>query len=474
MKTKFKLLMFSVLILFNYGCFEDGDDNVVASASIKDFVWKAMNTVYLYKSDVNDLSDDRFESNEDLQNFLDSYDTPENLFESLIHDRQNVDRFSIITDNYFELEQQLSGISRSTGADFNFYLEPGSSTEIFGIVRLILPNSNASQTGLTRGDIFNKINGANLTTSNLSSLLNNDNYTISLATYDDNETATISDDLIVDGDQIVDLSKEDYIENPIYDYRIINQDNDKIGYLMYNGFVGEYNSELNQVFSTFLTENINHLVLDLRYNSGGNIRTATELASMITGQFYNQVFTILKYNESLQSNNQDFLFTNSLDNNNSINSLNLNKIYVLTSNRSASASEMIINSLKSYISVVQIGDQTVGKSQASQIIYDSQNLSRNNVNSGHTYALLPLIAITVNKNDETVPSDGIAPLINIVEKPSNYGLIGDIEEPLLKAALLDIQGSNRLNDQNNNKIHPFDISSTKKYENIMYVKNSKK
>ena len=148
--------------------------------------------------------------------------------------------------------------------------------------------------------------------------------------------------------------KEDYIENPIYDYRIINQDNDKIGYLMYNGFVGEYNSELNQVFSAFLTENINHLVLDLRYNSGGNIRTATELASMITGQFYNQVFTILKYNESLQSNNQDFLFTNSLDNNNSINSLNLNKIYVLTSNRSASASEMIINSLKSYISVVQI------------------------------------------------------------------------------------------------------------------------
>ena len=63
MKTKFKLLMFSVLILFNYGCFEDGDDNVVASASIKDFVWKAMNAVYLYKSDVNDLSDDRFESN---------------------------------------------------------------------------------------------------------------------------------------------------------------------------------------------------------------------------------------------------------------------------------------------------------------------------------------------------------------------------------------------------------------------------
>ena len=81
------------------------------------------------------------------------------------------------------------------------------------------------------------------------------------------------------------------------------------------------------------------------------------------------------------------------------NNINLNKVYVLTSRASASSSEMIINSLKAYIDVVQIGDTTVGKSQASQIIYDSSNLSRTNVNPSHTYALLPLIAITVNKNN---------------------------------------------------------------------------
>ena len=474
MKTKLKIILFGSLLILSFGCFEDYDDNVVESTSIKDFVWKAMNAVYLYKSDVDDLSDLRFETNQEYQTFLESHDSTENLFESLIYDRQNIDRFSIITDNYFELEQQLSGVSRSNGAKFNFYLVPGSSNSVFGIVRLILPNSNASQTNLIRGVVFNKINGTSLTISNLSTLLNNDNYSISLATYDDNESDTIVDDQIIDSDQIVNLTKEDYIENPIYNYKIINQNDDKIGYLMYNSFIVEYDYELNQVFNTFLLENIDHLVVDLRYNSGGSIRTATALASMITGQFNNQIFTTLKYNESLQSNNQDFFFTNNLNNSSVINSLNLNKVYILTSNRSASASEMIINSLRSYIDVTQIGDQTVGKSQASQIIYDSQNLSRNNVNSSHTYALLPLIAITVNKNDETVPPNGITPNISIIEKPSEYGIIGDSEEPLLKAALLDIEGSSRFYNQIDNNIYPLQYSLSNKLENIMYVNNRKK
>jgi len=450
MKTKIRYIALTLLIGFSYGCFEDNDDNTTGSTSIKDFVWKAMNSVYLYNANVPDLADDRFITETDYNSFLDGYSSPEDLFEDLVFDRENVDRFSIITSNYFELEQSLSGVSKRSGAEFNFYLVPGSTTEVFGIVRLILPNSNASQTSLTRGQVFNKVNSTTMTTSNYRSLFNSDSYTINLANYDDNNTNDVSDDSISDTAEDITLIKSIYTENPVYKTEVFNLNNKKIGYLMYNGFVGEFDSELNNAFGTFKAENIDHLILDLRYNPGGSVRTATALGSMITGGFNNQVFATLKYNEDLQNNNYDYVFTDELTNGTSINSLNLDEVYVLTSGASASASEMIINSLKSYITVVHIGSSTVGKSQASQIIYDSSNFGRVNANSTHTYALLPLIAITVNKNNTSVPSSGLVPDIEFKEKAANYGILGDPTEPLLEAALNEIQISGRYSNFESN------------------------
>lgn len=469
MKTKFKCIALVILMGFTSSCFEDGDDNVTTGISIKDFVWKAMNVVYLYKSNVNDLSNDRFATNADYQNYLESNETPEALFEALIYDRENVDRFSFITSNYFELEQQLSGVTLNNGAEFNFYLVPESTTSVFGVVRLVHPNTSASSANLSRGQVFNKINDIPLESSNLSSLLANNSYSLGLATYDDNNTETFLDDLIIDGNQTVTIVKEGYEENPIFNSTVIDINSEKVGYLMYNSFVNEFDSELNEIFGDFKSQSIDHLVLDLRYNSGGSIQSAAALGSMITGQFENQVFTTLKYNENLESNNLDYNFTNTLSNEEIINSLNLDKVYILTSNRSASASEMMVNSLKSYIEVIQIGGQTVGKSQASQIVYDSPGLVRENANPGHNYALLPLIAITVNKNDETVPPSGIIPTVNLLENPAYYGTIGDSEEPLLKAALQDIQGSNRLAFQSQIEAPPTDLKALTPLETLMYI-----
>ena len=111
---------------------------------------------------------------------------------------------------------------------------------------------------------------------------------------------------------------------------------------------------------------------------------------------------------------------------------------------------MVVFSLKSYITVVQIGSTTVGKSQASQIIYDSSNFGRVNANPTHTYALLPLIAITVNKNNTVVPSSGLVPDIEFKEKAANYGILGDPTEPLLEAALNEIQISGRYSNFESN------------------------
>ncbi|CAI8218411.1 MAG: Uncharacterised protein [Formosa sp. Hel1_33_131] len=466
--NKFVLLLFITSI--SLSCFEDTDDNPISSIDIKDFVWKGLNFAYLYKDDVDDLANDRFGSDGDYQNYLNSFENPERLFENLIFKPDSVDRFSWITDDYIALEQQFSGVSKTSGAEFNFYYIPGSSSEVLGIVRLIHPNSNASQTVLERGQIFTSIDGQSMTESNLGALLSNDTFSIGLATYEDNGTTITTDDQVISTDEMVMLTKTVYNENPIFKNQLITLQDKTIGYLMYNGFVSDYDAQLNDVFGEFKGQNIQYLILDLRYNPGGSVNTATELGSMITG-IDNEVFAILQYNSDLESNNSTYDFTNTLSENEAaINSLGLTTLYVLTSDRSASASEMIINSLRSYIEVIQIGTKTVGKSQASVTIYDSPTFQKKDVNPSHSYAMQPLVAITVNKNNEAVPPAGLIPQIEIAEGISNYGVLGDISEPLLAAAISEILGSGRRSINEPNLIKPIsDSDSFIAHSEEMYI-----
>jgi C-terminal processing protease CtpA/Prc len=471
MKSNLKLITLLCCVAFNLSCYEDMDDTTtMPSLDIKDFVWKAMNAVYLYKAEVPNLYDNRFNSNTSYNTYLESYSSPEALFESLIYQRSTVDRFSWITDDYIALEQQFSGVTKTNGAEFNFYYAPGSSTDVIGIVRLVLPNSDASSKNLNRGQIFNTINGSSLTTSNLDALLSNDSYTLGFANYNTNGTEDISDDYITSSSESLSLSKTVYNENPIYKTEVLTVDNLSVGYLMYNGFINDYNTQLNQAFGDFQNQNIDHLVLDLRYNPGGSISSAAALGSMITGQFSGAVFAKLQYNQDLQDFNSDYLFVDNI-NGNALNSLNLDEVYVITTGRSASASEMIINSLSAYIDVIQVGTQTTGKSQASVTLYDSPDLSREGADPSHTYALQPLVAITVNKNGDLVPPSGVEPSVEANEQVNNYGVLGDPNETLLKAALLHIQGSSRFSLQEDrfSALPIFDSESFKRLSEIMYI-----
>lgn len=463
---KICLLLFVALAVTS--CFEDRDDNAVSSSQINDFVWKGMNAVYLYKDNVPDLANDRFSSNEDYSNFLNSFSTPESLFESLIYDRETVDRFSVIIPNYLDFQQSQTGVSRSNGLEFNFYFKPGSTSEIFGVIRLVLNNSNADNLGLQRGQIFDAINGTALTENNANNLLGQDTYTLNFATYNDNGTDTVDDDIIESTTNSIEISKDVYTENPVHQTDIIEVDGENVGYLVYNGFNSSYNNQLNAAFATFQANNIQHLVLDLRYNPGGSVLTTSYLGSMITGQFTGDVFSKLVYNSGLQDANTNFDFVSSFEGN-TINSLNLSKVYVLTTKRSASASELIINGLSAYIDVVQIGDFTTGKTQASITVYDSPDLSPNDINPNHTYAMQPLVANSINVNDVEVPSNGLMPNIPLLESPRNYGVLGDINEPLLAAAIAEIQGLGRFG-QSQTDFNPSKIDvNIKPFEETMYI-----
>ena len=124
----------------------------------------------------------------------------------------------------------------------------------------------------------------------------------------------------------------------------------------------------------------------------------------------------------------------------------MNKVIIITSRSSASASELVINCLKPYIDVIQVGATTYGKYQASVTLYDSPDFSLNGVNPSHNYALQPLVLKTLNSLGETDYYNGLDPDIIAYEDSSNLGIIGDLDEPLLSLALGQITLDKNLNN----------------------------
>lgn len=457
-----KIVFISILTFsLTTSCFKDHDDEIIATSDVNNFVYRGMDAFYLYKSKIPALNDNQFSSSEDYYNYLSSYSTPEKLFESLIYEREVVDRFSVLRADGIALLQQLSGVFKSNGLEIALYREPANPNKVFGVIRLVLNNSPASNIGLKRGQIFNGVDNVQMTVDNYRSLLNQDKYTLHFATYNTNNTPEADDDTVESNSEIATLTKEVYNENPVYLTKVIEVNNIKIGYLVYNSFTAEYNAQLNNAFAELKAANVQHLVLDLRYNGGGSVNTAVLLGSMITGQYNGQVFSKLFYNEQLQNENSQYNFTNKVGSA-SLNSLNLEKLYVLTTNGTASASELIINSLSAYIDVVQIGVNTTGKTQASIPLFDSPNFTSNNVNPSHNYVMLPLVANSVNKFDALVPPNGLPPAIELSENPANLGTLGDINEPLLAAAINNITSSGRALPQQTTALTPLESNIDRK------------
>lgn len=428
----------SILFLLLFGVFivscEDYDDNP-SNYPIQNFIWKGLNGYYLYQPNVTDLSDSKFSYQKDLDNYLSNFSSPESLFESLIYQRSTIDKYSVLYSDYTKLEQVLSGSSDTNGLEYGLNYKSGSTTDIFGWVKYIMPNSDASTKNIQRGTIFYAVNGTPLTASNYKSLLASNSYTLNLADYDNGA--------ITPNGQSVSLVKGPYTENPVLIKTTHIVGTKKVGYLMYNGFYSAYENELNDAFGYLKSEGITHLVLDLRYNSGGSVATATRLASMITGQFNGQIFAKQQWNPKLMArldpNSLNNLFTNSTGSGTALNSLNLSKVYILTTKSTASASELVLNSLKPYIDVVQIGTTTTGKNVGSITLYDSDDFTKQNVNPDHKYAMQPIVLKIVDKNGFGDYAQGISPTSQntLSEDIGNLGILGNATEPYL-AKVLDL------------------------------------
>ncbi|WP_276979723.1 S41 family peptidase [Flavobacterium filum] len=470
MKITLKIVLsFFVFLLVFLSCDDIDDKPAPSSLEIKDFIWKGLNLYYFWQGQEPNLADDRFATQRDLNAFNETFASPEALFEDLLVER-STDRYSVIFSDYRVLEGILTGTSKSNGVDYGLKRITPGSNEIYGWVRYILPSSDASSKPIQRGDIFYAVNGTPLTVDNYNSLLSNDTYTLNLADFNGGN--------ISPNGQSVTLTKTDYAENPVYLTNVYDYGDKKIGYLIYNGFFTSFENQLNQAIGQLKNQGITHLILDLRYNSGGSVDTATRLASMITGQFNNDVFARQQWNQKvedyLNQNDPSSLvnrFTNVISNGNLINNLNLNKIYIITSPSTASASELIINGLKPHISVVQIGTKTEGKNVGSITLYDSPTFGKSNRNNNHRYAMQPIVLRIANKLGEGDYVNGLSPNVPQDENIANLGTLGDVNEPLLNTTINYILefGRPRATYTEDGKLYFKDRKSMLPYGNEMYL-----
>jgi carboxyl-terminal processing protease len=250
--------------------------------------------------------------------------------------------------------------------------------------------SPADGLGLTRGAYLTKINGVAIgTTANFDSEVN----TINEAIYGD-PTSVKVEGVRVDGTSFSGtLAKASYKSNPIFKTNVLTVGAKKIGYLAYARFSSKANSEevLKSAFSDFAAQSVTDLVIDLRYNGGGYVDMAEYLVNLIapstaTGVMYKEYYnstmqnhhaTILK-NQPLLDQNDKIQYSNGrmlnsfddLDFSLAKNTFSFSKkgtltnvtnvVFIVTGN-TASASELVINSLKPKMNVKLVGVQTYGK-----------------------------------------------------------------------------------------------------------------
>jgi C-terminal processing protease CtpA/Prc len=419
------LYLFSLLsfLILNFSC--EKDDPIrekTENANINNWILENMKTYYLWNDHIP-------------QNTNKSLD-PADYFSSILYKAE--DRFSWIQENYTDLLDLLSGIEMEAGYNYLVMRTSENSQDLVGIINYIKSNSPASKTELKRGDLFRSINGTKLTINNYEKLLDalSSSHTLGIVDFSLNPIKDIA------------LSVTKFAENPVLLDTVYNIAGKKIGYLVYNFFAeddgdktGKYAKELNTIFGKLKTTGINELILDLRYNSGGALTTCSELSSMISNRNGNDLFGIFQYNQLVdeyyrQHEGADYNKIYFADNiaNVPVNKLpGLNRLYVITSSGTASASEVLINGLKAYMDVILIGDVTYGKNVGSITIYE-EDVQKQKSNK---WGLQPIIVKMANAKGFSGFGNGFTPDVEISEyKHLPLLPLGDTDEIMLQTALV--------------------------------------
>ena len=356
-------------------------------------------------------------------------DVKKYYFYSLLNDYPTTDRFSWIRENIVDLTNSLSGVSTSFGFSRTAVYLDNTQTNVVFFVSNVTLDSPAAKAGMKRGDIILTINGTQIDKDNFSTIIAN------------TETATfglgeVKNNTFVLSGKTIKATKAVVQTDPVHFWKVIEKGDKKIGYLVYTSFLAAYDTKLKTAFGELKAKGINELVLDLRTNGGGSIASADLLSSLIVkNPNANNVIHKDEWNANIAKKYPSVVnptkFTVQPNNIGT-----LNRLIVLTSNGTASASELIINSLRPYMDVVIIGQNTYGKNVGSITIKDETVPAR------WTWGMQPIVLRTLNSKGESSygTKTGFAPNVVVADNVYPFKDWGDESETLLKKAIEVITG----------------------------------
>ena len=428
------------VLLLSGGC-EKSKDNADDTVLQNEFALLLMSDVYLWNQEAI--------STYTSQNLsTDTEKDPIAFYEKLIY---KDDSWSFMTDNVAYWDAIFSGTSTTFGYSLDF--RRMSNNNVFAIVQFVYPGTPAEKAGIRRGDLLISMNGGAITVDNYRDMYMASSLKIGFGVYDADENAIRNSDRTP-----VTLTAVEMYEDPILYHDIIEKGGKKIGYLLYTDYhldvkPGDNQALLNlaNVFSGFQNERVDEVILDLRYNGGGYAITSEFLCNILAPESAinsKAVMTVQTWNKKYGAeNNSSTRFGNEVHFSHEgkqitvpvpVN-MNLNRLYVLTSDGTASASESTIVGLKPYLDVILVGSRTSGKN-CGGILFDRGSYgSTRNIEALRNWGAYTMVYKFTNKNNEVFVG-GFVPQYAATEDIFNLVPFGDESDPLLAKVLEVITG----------------------------------
>ncbi|NKF49190.1 peptidase [Shewanella sp. WXL01] len=397
------------------------------------------NDTYLWYDEIIDRDPANF-SIEDYFNVLITNELSES------GNRKDNFHFSMPTDEW----QQLNQSGASFGYGMNYSLRNASATTSRQVtVTFTDPSTPAATANVSRGAVLVEIDGVNVASAATQAEIDILNAGL-FPTDNGKQTEFVVRDLGSSQLRTVNLTAQTVIATPVQNTKTIQTTSGKVGYLQFNTHIATAERGLYDAFTTLANEGVDDLVIDLRYNGGGLLAIASQMGYMVAGEqaTTGKTFEQMRFNDKYPNSdpvtgatleptpfipislgyNEDLLGRGV-----ALPSLNLDRVFVLTTDSTCSASEAFMNGLRGIdIEVIQIGDTTCGKPYG---FYPTDNCDT-------TYFTIQFRG--ENQKGFGDYSDGFMPSMNpvissqvqgcVVEDDLNHAL-GDSSEGLLSAAL---------------------------------------